>query len=216
MRIIISAWLLWSIATLTSCDFNSAEPEATATKSGHSTVSDEFARELQMEAPVVSTAAVDLDSPGPIFEKGSPDLKRLRGVYRHGGSPFVGVIEERYPSGEIRSQARYQAGKQHGNSYKWYESGTLREERSFKEGQKHGRHRGWWKDGSPRFLYAFVDGKYDGECLDWHESGQISRARYYELGAEVGHQRCWNPDGKLLSNYVVKDGRRHGRLGEKP
>ena len=222
MRVRNTAWFLWSAAILSACDFSSTEPEAThaqanAAKGDHSTVIAEFAREAQMEIPAVSaTAADDLSSRGPILEKGSPGLERRRGTYVYRGTPFVGVIERRFPNGKIHSRTRYHAGKEHGKAYTWHENGALREERRFKEGRKHGRHRGWWRDGSARFLYSFVDGDYDGECLDWHASGQIAQARYYELGSEVGHQRSWSPNGKLLANYVVKDSRRYGRLGARP
>ena len=224
MRIRTILWFISSSLFLSSCDFTPPETatEAVSTKVSapqdkHRGVPAQFEREVDMEIPVVSTEPIMIRNFEMfVFKKSSPGLQRRRGKYVYRDSLFSGILEERFPEGQIRARTPYRNGVEQGTAYKWHPNGTFREERSYHAGHKHGRHRGWWKDGSPQFLYRFVDGDYDSECIDWHANGQVAETRRYERGHERGRQRSWSPDGKLLANYVVKDGRRYGRLGAKP
>jgi len=52
-----------------------------------------------------------------------------------------------YPNGNIKSEAHYHRGQQHGKSVGWYENGQQWWERDYHHGQQHGKSVGWHENG---------------------------------------------------------------------
>lgn len=142
-------------------------------------------------------------------------LERQGALFYHLNKPFSGNAIELYPTGEIKSTARFSSGSREGEQYTYHENGQLASVRSYRNNKKHGEHVGWWPNGNKKFSYHFIDGLQEGESLEWYVDGELFREMNYTKGKEEGSQKMWENDGSIRANYVVKNGRRYGLIGLK-
>jgi len=96
----------------------------------------------------------------------------------HHGAMFIGVVRDYYPNGQIRYEACYEDGVEHGPSRSWTDSGTQTEEVHFRGGLPHGATFKWHPDGSR---------KEDA----WFEHGSLTRLK------------TWDESGNETENYTI-------------
>ena len=104
----------------------------------------------------------------------------------------VTPIEERYPSGQLRSRGL-----------------TI-------DGRRAGRYETWWPSGIRRSMVRYRDDVFDGEYRTWTITGAPYELKHFVNGREDGVQQAWDERGELYLNYVVRDGRRFGYINAKP
>ncbi len=159
----------------------------------------------------VTMAAVDVAGvPSVTVSSTSPDLVLANGIYLRRGAPYDGFIEERYPSGSLKSVGSYYRGLQHGLTKTFYADGRARDTRSYRANLSYGRHVGYWDNGNIKFDFTYVDDKRDGLHRQWYRSGSPYTALTFRDDREDGMQRAWRENGKPYINYEARDGFRYG------
>lgn len=133
------------------------------------------------------------------------------GFWYYNNILFSGVIQEKYPSQQIKSQQSFYHGKEEGWLNTFYPDGTKESHRYYHKGEKDSVNTGWWSNGNLRFKYHFKHGNYDGDYKEWYVSGKLFKHIIYTNGNEISG-RGWRENGKLFMNYVVKDNRRFGLM----
>ncbi len=160
-------------------------------------------------APVV--AAVDVSGvPSVTVVATDPELALANGIYLLRGAPYDDFIEERYPSGSLKSVASYYLGLQHGLTKTFYADGRARDTRSYRANLSYGRHVGYWDNGNIKFDFTYVDDKREGLHRQWYRSGSPYTALTFRDDDEQGMQRAWRENGKPYINYEARDGFRYG------
>jgi hypothetical protein len=91
--------------------------------------------------------------------------------YENPNSEPQGFVQERYESGQLRSEISYQNGEMEGPARYWYESGALQAEASFIDGEEEGLARFWFENGQMFLESTFQDGQRI-ECQAWTEDGR--------------------------------------------
>jgi antitoxin component YwqK of YwqJK toxin-antitoxin module len=162
---------------------------------------------------LAEAAAALRQGTGLIVASHREGLTRSAGKLWLGGQVLTGTLEERYPSGALRSRTVYSDGLRHGVMRRWHADGRVAALRAYRQGIKIGRHQAWWDNGQPRLDVRFVAGLAHGNHRSWYRHGQPHEQRSYQNGAESGAQRSFAADGRMRANYVVRDGRRYGLLG---
>lgn len=132
--------------------------------------------------------------PQPLTEVLRSDLVTSNGaVYLKGaGTPFTGVMIEKYPDGQLQSRSVLSNGVLNGISEGWYTNGVKQVEEHFVGGVSDGLRTKWYPDGKKMSEATIVSGKIDGTFRRWHETGEL---------AEEVHMAAGQPDGVSLSFY---------------
>jgi antitoxin component YwqK of YwqJK toxin-antitoxin module len=60
---------------------------------------------------------------------------------------------------QIKLEANYKAGREHGSFTQWFDNGQKRVLSNFVNGKKEGLETAWNKDGSVKYTSTYVDGQ---------------------------------------------------------
>ncbi|SDY61684.1 toxin-antitoxin system YwqK family antitoxin [Hymenobacter psychrophilus] len=163
------------------------------------------------EAPAKTVGPVDVSQvPDTTVARTDAALNLHNGVYYLGSKPYSGFVQELYPTGAVKSNASYYAGRQHGLTRTFWADGRPHEVRSYRAGLAYGRHTGFWPNGHRKFDFVYADDKREGSHKQWYESGNIYCDLNFADDQEVGRQQAWRENGKVYINYAVRDGVRYG------
>ncbi|MEO8590683.1 MAG: toxin-antitoxin system YwqK family antitoxin [Flavobacteriales bacterium] len=109
-----------------------------------------------------------------------------------------GIVEERYPSGQLRSSYAYEAGKLVNGEYKEFDpDGKVSLEKSV-------------SGGVVMREVAFKGGIKDGACVERHTNGAQKLEVTYRAGKEEGQQRIFDESGRLTQETTFKNGVKTG------
>lgn len=117
------------------------------------------------------------------------NIKLEEGYFEHGIK--IGLWKEYYPTGKLKSEITYQAGKPNGYAKLYYENGHISEE-------------GIWEEN-----------KWIGDYKYYHLNGNIAYEwKYNESGKRTGIQKYYHENGKLMIEGEWKDGKENGTIKE--
>ncbi len=109
-----------------------------------------------------------------------------------------------YRSGQLREEAHFKNGRQHGVRRVWHKNGALAEEEPYQNGLPHGVSRQWNDKGKLLGRYRMVHGT--GVRRQWHDNGRLQAEISEVVGGFCGPSRLWLRDGTLISEQFHLDG----------
>jgi antitoxin component YwqK of YwqJK toxin-antitoxin module len=102
------------------------------------------------------------------------------------GSPITGIVKSYYENGNIRSVARFEAGKRDGITKIYRENGIIMQEIPFKNGEEEGIMRSYYKSGALRVESLYKNGKAEGIMKTYSEGGELEYEVYCsESGGKI-------------------------------
>ncbi len=156
-----------------------------------------------------SLAVATVLSAAPRVELGAAGVELRDGLMLRDGKPFSGITVERYPTGIVYRETRYDRGIKNGETRKYAMTGTLVSLERFSEGAKDGLQEGWYMEGPKRFELRFKKGVLDGVQSEWHLNGALFRKQIFAGGVE-SDKKILFAGGELFTNYAKRDGRVYG------
>jgi antitoxin component YwqK of YwqJK toxin-antitoxin module len=120
-------------------------------------------------------------------------------------------IKSYYPSGALKTEQHYKAGRLHGPSLFYTENGALLARSWFLEGSQEGRAETYYPDGSPHSLQRFRHGKREGSQLYFYRNGLPRSHLHYREGILEGEVKLYHPQGMLKRSLRFLQGKRHGK-----
>lgn len=116
-----------------------------------------------------------------------------------------------FPSGQKRSEGKYEHGKRVGVAKTWRESGKLASVDTFKDGKRHGRCQEYDRDGALEEDCEYKDDKRDGLCKLYGNGGTLREERRYVGGLQRGPWTSYWLNGNVRERgNLDESGKRHG------
>jgi len=113
-------------------------------------------------------------------------------------TPFTGLVEDFYSSGQVKLKVNYKGGKKHGVETKWYENAKKESELNYKDGKEHGLHVLWYKSGSNMAEVNYKEGRVNGLYTRWRKNGTKKLEQNFKDGQLDGVETTWDENGKKL------------------
>ncbi|PJE28325.1 MORN repeat variant [Pseudooceanicola marinus] len=110
-----------------------------------------------------------------------------------------------YPSGQLREEAFYKAGRIDGVERKFHENGQLAAEVHWTDGERDGAFRDYDRDGNLTMQGTYDMGQPSGTREAFWPSGALRAVRHFDEGREVGLSRRWTRDGVLTRETEYTD-----------
>jgi antitoxin component YwqK of YwqJK toxin-antitoxin module len=121
------------------------------------------------------------------------------------------VVHEKYPSGQLHAELRYNADKQpHGKQTFWYENGQQQAAYNYVNGVQQGIQLDWHFNGKVAIQYSYLNGEQHGKQRRWYENGQLELERNYENGELHGTTTGWYENGQKMYEWNFVHGEYHG------
>jgi antitoxin component YwqK of YwqJK toxin-antitoxin module len=94
-------------------------------------------------------------------------IKEVQGiVYEKGSnSPFTGIVELKYPDGNLKAKGEFVEGKADGLHEEWYQNGQLKAKGEFVLGQEEGVFTEWNEDGTVKRKILYKNGRISKDLL---------------------------------------------------
>jgi antitoxin component YwqK of YwqJK toxin-antitoxin module len=119
-----------------------------------------------------------------------------------------GVWKRYWPSGKIRSEIAYSAGKPHGWYKTYYENGQTEEESQWYDNKNVGLFQRYHMNGTLQQHFNFnQSGKREGPQYYYHENGVIEMEVTMLGGVEQGVMKRYNADGSLAEEKTYDSGK---------
>ncbi len=103
----------------------------------------------------------------------------------------------------IRSEGKFENGKEVGTWKYYYKSGQLKEECEYKQGGFHGKTTIWFENGQMQHEGWFKFSLQDSLYTEWNEEGNIIAQGYYDMGVKDSVWNYYYQHGKLKNNPLT-------------
>ena len=123
-----------------------------------------------------------------------------------------GLQKTFYPSGKVKDEINYKAGKLEGISKSYYEDGTLKSESDYVAGKMNGTARTYHSNGKLKAEGGFKDGKRHGPRKTYDEKQRLAADENYKMGLREGTFLLYNPEtGVMYTEIQYRNDVKHGR-----
>ncbi|MCQ2106129.1 MAG: hypothetical protein MJZ26_10090 [Fibrobacter sp.] len=114
---------------------------------------------------------------------------------------------EKYPSGQIRSEATYVKDKKQGSEKEYYENGNMKRESTYENDRRQGISKEYYDDGSIKAEYTYEDGYIEGPVTFYHKNGKVSSKLQYKQNKQIAFGEYFNENGEPETSGSYKDPR---------
>lgn len=136
----------------------------------------------------------------------APKAKIEEGYYKN--DRREGVWKKYYPSGKLRSEINFVAGRPQGNYTTYYSNGITEEKGVWEEGKNIGEFKRFHASGKLHQHFFFAEnGKRNGTQYYFHENGNPALIVDIENGKESGQFKRFAEDGKLIEDKLFEGGK---------
>ena len=111
------------------------------------------------------------------------------------------------PSGIIKDEVTYKAGKAQGTYKSFTEKGAIATQGEFVDNQKQGLWTTYYPSGAVKEKTTYANGEITGEFTEYFENGQLSRKGNYTNKKIDGKLEDYDEDGKKYSDAVYEKGK---------
>ena len=145
----------------------------------------------------------------PLNERPHQELVLIDGRFFEpgGGTPFSGVVLDRYAGGELKSRTVVSNGVLEGLSQGWHTNGQMQVEEHFVAGTSHGLRTKWHPNGQKLSAIPIINGKLHGTFRSWHENGERAEEVELKAGQPDGLSKAWFPSGFQKSQVTLRNGK---------
>lgn len=117
------------------------------------------------------------------------------------------VRTEKYESGHVRLESRYEDGVKAGPEREFYESGALKRELNYEAGQRTGEARLYYETGGLEETSTYISGRLEGLVERFYKNGKLSYRAVYKDGKETGFPETFDESGEPATSGSFKDPR---------
>ena len=114
---------------------------------------------------------------------------------------ITGLVIDKYPGGQNKSEETYVNGMRHGLYSVWYLNGQKASEQPYANGKEEGIATAWYENGQKRISGNFINGIKEGLWTSWHSNGVKSSEIVFSSGLQTNSKQ-WDEHGNEIVNLT--------------
>jgi uncharacterized protein len=121
-----------------------------------------------------------------------------------------GLMEEFYPTGQIKKLVNFSQGQLDGDFFEFSESGELLLSGRYEENSKEGDWNSYYRDGSKKSEYTYSKNLLQGTVKNYFPNGLLAEMIPFESGKLQGTYQSFFPNGMLKKSVEFENDLEHG------
>jgi len=121
-----------------------------------------------------------------------------------------GIMEEFYPTGQIKKLVNFSTGKLNGDFFEFSETGELLLSGRYLDDLKEGDWNSYYRNGSIKSEYTYSDNLLQGTTKNYFPNGMLAEMIPFESGKLQGAYQAFFPNGNLQKSIDFNDDKEDG------
>jgi antitoxin component YwqK of YwqJK toxin-antitoxin module len=121
-----------------------------------------------------------------------------------------GIMEEFYPTGEIKKLVNFSTGKLNGEFFEFSESGEVLLSGQYLDDFKEGDWNSYYRDGSKKSEYFYTKNLLQGTTKNYYPNGNLAETIPFEAGKLQGTYQAFFPNGEVQKTVEFENDLENG------